>query len=179
MIAFARLFLAAAGFVLAAVATAAAQQACVVCTGPDATYRCSIEKSADKLARFGAAGDKALSLVCAKELAKQGGHEKCAARRNSDGAACEGSVRELPLASVIDAFIQSPPAPAPATPEQTAAVDPAPAVPVKAAPATEAPPRTVLELAERTGEQSKQQLKKVGTAAERTWECIASLFSRC
>jgi hypothetical protein len=152
---------------------AAAQEACVVCSGPQATYRCSIEKTVDKLSRYGAAGEKALQLVCARELARQGKHEKCAARRDA-ATSCEGDAREIPLASLIDAYTTPPPVAAPvvAAPAVTAEAP-------KAADAKQEPPRTMLELAERTGETSKQQLKKVGNAAERTWTCIASLFEKC
>jgi hypothetical protein len=164
----------AVGSVAFGVAPAAAQEMCVTCSGPAATYRCTVEKS-EKLATFGAAGDRILQLVCAKELARSDRHESCSAKREAP-AQCLGELREIPLASVIEAASAAAPKQAPVAPVPPAA--PA-APPVPAADPKDAPPRTMLELAKRTGETSKKQLEKVGTAAERTWDCITSLFSRC
>ena len=155
-----------------------AQEACVVCAAPDAVYRCTVEKS-DKLARFGSAGDKALQHVCAKEMARLGNHEKCSVRRDTVGAACDGAPRVITLASILEAVTAPPPAvasPAPTVPQ--------PAAPVAAKPGdANAPPRTVQELAERTGEQSKQQMKDAGDSfnesAKRTWKCLTTLFQKC
>jgi hypothetical protein len=163
-----RMFFAAVVSVVSSVA-ALAQEVCVVCSGPDASYRCTVEK-AEKIGRFGNVGDKALQLVCAKELARQGGHDKCSARRDGGADACTGALTTLPLASLIEAAQAPPPAPVIAA----VPVDPAKAVDPKSE-----PPRTVLELAQRTGETSKKQLKTVGTAAERTWTCLSSLFQQC
>jgi hypothetical protein len=168
------LYTGALGWVAFSAAPAAAQEMCVTCSGPAATYRCTVEKS-EKLATFGAAGDRILQLVCAKELARSDRHESCSARREAP-AQCLGELREIPLASVIEAASAAAPKQAPVAPVPPAA--PA-APPVPAADPKDAPPRTMLELAKRTGETSKKQLEKVGTAAERTWDCITSLFSRC
>lgn len=156
--------------------TAAAQEACVVCSDPATVYRCTVEKS-EKLSRFGIAGEKAVQTVCIKELARQGGHASCAVRRDTSMANCDGVVREISLASLLEA---APEQPQPASPPQEAAPAPLPAKPVDA---KDAPPRTMQELAERTGQQSKQQLKSVGdsvgNAASKTWGCLSSFFTRC
>ena len=148
---------------------------CVVCAGPDAIYRCTVEKS-DKLARFGGAGDKALQHVCAKEMARQGKHEKCSVRRDTVGAACDGQPRMITIANLLEAAPE--PAPAPVTPVPASA--PPAAKPAEAKPQ---PPRTLQELAERTGETSKQQIKDggdtFGDSAKRTWKCITTLFQKC
>jgi hypothetical protein len=153
--------------------TAEAQEACVLCTGPQATYRCTVEKS-DKLAGLGAIGEKALQHVCAKELARQGGHATCSARRDLSGAACNGVPAEIPLASLLEG---------PATTAAAAPPAPVPTAPTQPAEAKTEPPRTVEELAKRASAKSKQQLKEVGdsvgTAANRTWTCLSSLFQRC
>jgi hypothetical protein len=154
--------------------TAVAQEACVSCAGPLATYRCTVEKS-DKLAGLGALGEKALQHVCVKELARQGGHTSCSVRRDLSGAACNGVPAEIPLASLLDA---------PAAPAPAATPAPVPAAPAQQAVETKAePPRTVEELAKRASAKSKQQLKEVGdsvgTAANRTWTCLSSLFQKC
>lgn len=155
----------------------AAQQRCIVCSGPSATYLCSVEM-ADKVARFGAFGDKAIDLACTKQLAREGGHEACSARRELVGAACNGSPRLVTIDALIEssaAKLENPkPSPAPA-----AAV--APAASDQKAPA--GPPQTVEELAIQTGAKSKQQLKalgdSVGGAASKTWECLSTLFKKC
>jgi hypothetical protein len=145
-----------------------AQDVCVVCASPAATYRCTVEKS-EKLARFTGAGDKALQHVCAKEMARQGGHEKCSVSAAQSGAACDGQPREVTLANLLAAPPEQAPGPA--------------ALPVKAAEPLSVPPRTMQELAERTGEKSKQQLEGVGTsfgdAAKQTWQCLSTLFQKC
>lgn len=161
---------------------ARAQEACVVCAGPDAIYRCTVEK-ADKLARFGGAGDKALQHVCAKEMARQGKHDKCSVRRESAGAACDGLPRMITLASLLEAEAE-PSAPAsPSASPVAAPPRPAKVEPAQTADTKSQPPRTVQELAERTGETSKQQLKDtgdtIGDTAQRTWKCLASLFQKC
>lgn len=157
----------------ASIAQAQAQEVCVVCREPAATYRCSIEKS-EKLTRFGSVGDKALMHVCAKELARLERHTTCTARRDAQGAACDGPSRTISLAAILDAppEVQGPTAPAPALPPPAPANTPTPA-----------PPATVQELAQRTGETSKKQLKAVGDgiggAATKTWNCLTSLFTKC
>ena len=165
-------------------AVAQAQEACVVCDAPAAIYRCSVEKS-ERLARFGSAGDKALQHVCAKEMARQGKHEKCTVRRDLSGTSCDGLPRMITLASLLEGD----PAPQPAPPSASGP-PPKPATgtstkvePAKPAPAVAQPPRTVQEMAERSGETSKQQLKdtseSIGNTAQRTWKCLTTLFQKC
>jgi hypothetical protein len=153
--------------------SAEAQEACVTCTGPQFTYRCTVEKS-EKVTRLGVVGEKALHHVCAKELARQGGHETCSVRRDLIGAACNGVLTEIPLASLLEE---------PAAPAVAAAPAPGPLEPPKPAEAKTEPPRTVEELAKRASAKSKQQLKdvgdSVGNAADRTWTCLSSLFQKC
>ena len=159
-----------------------AQEACVVCAGPDAIYRCTVEK-ADKLARFGGAGDKALQHVCSKEMARQGKHDKCSVRRESAGAACDGLPRMITLASLLEAEAEPPPPASPSAAPVAGPPRPAKVEPEKTVDTKSQPPRTVQELAERTGETSKQQLKdtgdSIGYTAQRTWKCLATLFQKC
>ena len=49
--------------------------ACVICTGPDQTYRCQITG--------GAAENVAVGLFCASRIASEHTHESCAAQRNA------------------------------------------------------------------------------------------------
>lgn len=172
-------------FLPLATQVAEAQETCVVCSGPAAVYRCTIEKS-EKLSRFGLMADKAIQTVCIKELARTGGHATCAVRREAGPVVCDGVQREIPLASLLDANRVAPPTATPApTPAAVAnpapAAAPAPAVVAaqKPAEAKDGPPRTMQELAERTGEKSKKQFESVGDAASRTWDCMVSLFKKC
>ena len=172
-------------FLPLAIQVAEAQETCVVCSGPAAIYRCTIEKS-EKLSRFGSMADKAIQTVCIKELARTGRHETCAVRRESGPSVCDGIQREIPLASLLDANRTAPqvatPASTPAAvPIAAPAAAPAPAVIAsqKAAEAKDGPPRTMQELAVRTGEKSKKQFESVGDAASRTWDCVISLFTKC
>ncbi len=176
-----------AGTLLMAIgaAPAHAQEACVACEAPAAVYRCTVEKS-DKLARFGGTGDKALQHVCAKEMARQGNHEKCSVRRDSRGAQCDGVQRMITIASLLESDQASPAPEAPSA--SSASPMPAASVSTKVEPSKPAtggtqPPRTVQELAERTGETSKQQLKdtgeSLGDTAQRTWTCLSTLFQKC
>ena len=41
------------------------------------------------------------------------------------------------------------------------------------------PPKTVEELARRSADASKKQLKKTGKAVEKGWSCLTSLFQDC
>ena len=160
--------------VLAASAAAVAGEVCVTCNGPDANYRCQIE-SGGKLER---AGERAAQYVCVTELARQGGHASCSVRR--DGfPSCVGDLK------IIDLTGQAPPpAPAPAPAVPAAAADAAPPGPAAApAEAQSGPPKTMVELAKRTGEASKAELQKtgraVGGAVQKTWDCLTSLFKQC
>jgi hypothetical protein len=86
------------GFV-ASVCTARALAAdvCVVCTGPDATYRCTTNQ-ASKLERL-RGGDRAQHYVCITALAKAGGHTKCRVSRDASGF-CAGKARSIGLAEL-------------------------------------------------------------------------------
>lgn len=180
-----------AGLTVVWISPVHAQEVCVVCAAPEATYRCAIEKS-EKLGRFGRGGERAIQLVCAKELARQGGHASCGVRREATGAACAGEQRILSIATLLDAVVPpeaaAPAAPAPPPgpqPVATVGVAPSPALPqeVKPVDTAAAPPRTMQEMAERSSAKSKQQLKDAGSAVggafERTWDCLSSLFKRC
>jgi hypothetical protein len=162
---------------------AAAQEACIVCTGPEQTYLCSVEKS-DKIRKFAAAADKAIQFACIKEMAKIGGHQTCRARRDAatssaDLALCDGLPQTVLLGSLLEAAELE-------TAAQIAVTPPAAkVVPQKLPPGSSPPdaPKTVVEMARRANEQSAAQLRQageqVGTVVEKTWTCMTSLFQRC
>ena len=68
---------------------ASAQEYCVICSGPDAKYRCSIGGEPSI-----AAGASRGQLLCITELARTGGHASCSVGRNS-AEPCEGEPRTV------------------------------------------------------------------------------------
>lgn len=173
---------AAAALLLGASDLARAEPVCVVCSGPDAVYRCQAGNSALK------AGDARLGLACITEIARRDGHQSCSVNRRLTN--CEGPERTISLTSATPAA------------ETLPAAAPAPPAPAKS---EQEPPDTVAELAKRTAESSKQQLDKatdavgdaakktggvvsdvarktggaVGDMAKKSWRCLSSLFSEC
>ena len=72
-----------------AASAASAQEYCVICTAPDAKYRCSIGGEPSI-----AAGASRGQLLCITELARTGGHASCSVGRNS-AEPCEGEPRTV------------------------------------------------------------------------------------
>jgi hypothetical protein len=151
---------------------AAAQEFCVVCTEPDALYRCVIEG-----ARPG--GGQSLQLLCVTSLAKSGGHATCAVKGGTVFE-CNAPIKRVPWVA-SDRPPQSGATQAPATPLAAPA-------PVTATP--EEPPKTMVELAKRANEQTSEQMKKageqvkstgqaIGEVTKKTWDCMISFFTRC
>jgi hypothetical protein len=179
------------GLLSAPAATAQnAAEVCVECSGPVAVYRCVVAEAA-RVQQFRAA-NKALQFVCASELARHGGHEKCRARRESQAGQCLGEERIVGLSGVErpageKASTPQPQQPAPSkVPAAQAPVPQIPPAQTAAPPAqppphppSAPPPRTVAEMAERAGESSKEGLKKAGGAVKNAWTCLTSFFSDC
>jgi len=177
---------------------------CVTCYGPPAQYRCAVSQDGELTAPPGA------QLPCIKQLALQGGHKSCAVARQGPGE-CAGKL----LIISPDPATQIPPnlpinkpteAASPETagepyqkptgenPENAEATNPD-------AVETQGEPKTVVELAKRTAESSKKNIKNagkavvnaakstggqiknagkyVGSTAKTTWDCIISLFTKC
>jgi hypothetical protein len=146
---------------------AAAQEFCVVCSEPNALYRCVIDG-----ARPG--GSQSLQMLCITTLARNGGHGACAVKG--------GTVFQCSAPVVHVPWISS---------DGTPSVGQSPAA-GEAAPVgkPEEPPRTVVELAKRANEQTAEQFKKagenvksagqaLGDATKKTWDCMLSFFTRC
>ena len=155
---------------------ATAEEICVVCSWPDATYQCTVAE-ADKMDGFRGA-DRALSYVCATELARQGAHQKCRARRKS-AEPCIGTPVTVSVRAQAEALAHT----GPSQPEASAGA-------AEAQPAQDAPPKTMVELAKRTADASQEQFKKagdavkdsaqsVGGAMKKSWTCVVSLFKEC
>lgn len=154
---------------------AAAQEYCVTCTGPSATYVCAIEG----LSAQAAAGMQG-QVLCIKQLANAGRHEQCRIDRHAS-TICQGPLRTASPAAG-DESIPAQPAALPATPRQTppagnpanvaqdaiqpatvpggAATDPAPGGPAQ------------WSVLKKTGD-------NIGQAISKSWSCVTSLFSNC
>jgi hypothetical protein len=171
---------------------AAAQEFCVTCTAPDATYRCVIGGDATAAARSSRG-----QLLCITELAQSGHHASCSAARGQ-ATPCPGETRtvmfpagddlgspplvEAPAAPTAPSVGIAPP-PAAAGPGQQQAQPPSPHEPQAIQAPTEAQPKTVEELAKKTGEAVTDTAQSagnaVGNAMKKTWTCITSLFGNC
>jgi hypothetical protein len=173
--------------------SAAAQGVCVECRGPDQTYRCTI-KDGDNVHNIRGAG-RATEYICMTELARAGSHQSCRVTTSYSGP-CIGIAQEIDLAKLTP---PAAPAAGQSAPDgqgqgqpqgqakgQAPDGQPAPA----AKPAKSGPPKTLEELARDTVSKSKEQIsaadetmRKAGGAVEgtlkKTWDCVASLFSRC
>lgn len=79
-----------ASLVAAAVPSRAAEL-CVACEQPAATYRCSVELPSDKYN----IATQLQGEMCAKVLAKNGAHQKCALLPVAEGGKCEGFARTV------------------------------------------------------------------------------------
>jgi hypothetical protein len=176
-----RLVIAMATLGAAALAQASvASEYCVVCAGPDATYRCQV----GGVAPTGRETDPRLQLLCISEIAKSGAHDSCSIDRKATsagaGEACPGELR------VIAAPIGPPPGATPAAvdapglppgdpslgPQGEPHIDPAdPAA--EAAPQKDKVPQTMEELAGQTVKNSKENLQKAGDAIGGTGNAIA------
>ena len=153
---------------------AEAQEYCVACSEPPAVYRCVIEGAKP-------GGTQPLQMLCVTTIAKEGGHATCSVKGGTVFD-CNGQVKRLSWAAINDQSRQG-------SQEASAPVAPAPPQPLTK-PSEQAPPQTVLDMAKRANEQSgeqwkkagetmKEQTKSFGDATKKTWDCVASFFTRC
>ena len=144
---------------------ASAQEYCVGCTGPDTLYRCVIDG-----ARPGSA--VSLQALCVTALAKEGQHGACSIRRGVGVIDCNGAVKHVAVPAEGAAPVVAAPLP-----------DPKPVQP-------DSEPKTVAEMLQRAKEKSdkdwekssaqiKSNNEKVGSFFKKSWDCLASLFSKC
>ena len=75
----------------AAALSARAAELCVACQEPAASYRCTVELPSDKYD----IAPQLLGEMCAKVLAKNGQHRKCALLPVAEGGKCEGFARTV------------------------------------------------------------------------------------
>ena len=76
---------------VAAAMPSRAAELCVACEQPGATYRCSVELPSDKYN----IASQLQGEMCAKVLAKNGAHQKCALLPVAEGDKCEGFARTV------------------------------------------------------------------------------------
>ena len=143
---------------------ALSRQVCVVCTGPEASYRCVVEGGTGSVT-------PAARLACITTLAREGSHETCGVKGSQSASLpCEGPERKVSVPDAAIAPVQAPLA----VPSETR-----PADKVTPPPA----PKTVEELARQVTKSSGEQVKSagstIGEAARKTWGCISSFFKSC
>lgn len=146
---------------------AAAAEYCVVCTAPQASYRCM---TSDRPTDGGT--DSRDWMLCVQELSKTGGHESCAIDRQQ-GAPCAGEVRNIrtqDIGDVLPPDVAAPAAPLPA------GVNPSGH---QQAPAVTAPPSDAagLPVPQPPGQDAAPAEPKGGL--EKAWDCMSSLFKKC
>jgi hypothetical protein len=165
--------LAAIGLGLVAVSSvqASAQQHCVQCFGPSATYRCIVDGDGS------AASGK---LECITALAAEGRHESCGVGIPI-AQPCQGPVRRVTALST-----------GPLSGSQRPAAQPDPAQRSSDEEDRRSPgePETVEAIARRMAPTAANPLTKVseqigkfgtavGGAARKSWDCLATLFRTC
>lgn len=174
-----------------AAAGPAAADLCVTCTGPAATYDCTVKK-ADKISAL--AGDKAVSKVCTTVLRKRGQHAACeivsgvcTGTQTTIGwkdvkAALAAGLDDAAPAAVKPAKPQAAPTtPAPAsTQPQQAPSDARPAVEKSDTAVASGPNETAPRPAEVPPAAAEPSLgDKLKSGAEKSWKCVATLFGEC
>jgi hypothetical protein len=151
---------------------AAAQEYCVRCAQPDATYRCVIT---DPRPLPGGS----LQLACITALATEGRHASCAVQRDVTVFQCDAPVRRIVLGPAAGTDGAPPPVPQVVTALPSAAPTP-----------PNEPPRTLLEAAQRAKEATDRQfgatnekMREAGAATSeflrKSWRCVGSLFMKC
>jgi hypothetical protein len=184
------LLLAAVAPILALATGTLAQEFCVTCASPEASYRCLIGGEASTASRSSRG-----QFLCITELAKAGGHASCSATRGQ-ATPCPGETRTVmftvgdPEASPLETTpMATPPAPvAPLAPGKDISPVQLPPPgqqqpPTHVPQTTEAPeepkPNAVEKFAKKTGEAVTETGEAVGSAMKKTWDCVASLFGDC
>lgn len=176
-------------------ASAGGAELCVKCTGPDASYDCVVNQSG--------AADTVSKLYCITALAKAGPHASCAIDRNMT-APCQGERREFTIPAALDGALggqQQQEATQTSSPPPEGALPQEQEQPPLQGPVSNAPPKTVQEMMEKSAKSAGNSLAQtqesagnaaksastalekagtaVGSAAKTSWKCLSSFFSNC
>lgn len=71
--------------------SASADEICIACEQPAATYRCAIEQPSEKYK----VGGELAQEICSKVLAKKGAHQKCQLTAVPEDGKCDGAERTV------------------------------------------------------------------------------------
>lgn len=82
-----------AAFCAPVAVSATADELCLACEEPSATYRCAIEQPSEKYKVKGALAEE----VCSKVLAQKGAHSKCSIAEVPEGGTCGGAERVVTI----------------------------------------------------------------------------------
>lgn len=171
--------------------TAAAQEFCVVCTGPATMYRCAIDNY-----RPGAAPN--LGAVCTDAMTRTGSHATCTIGKGITVLDCNGPLMRVDIANPSTPVVTNAAAAAAKAAKersetgepktvldmikraQTPATQPAaPAAPATApAVKSPAPAGAAVKGSDQTAAEAPAPAKKPNPLAD-TWRCMSSFFTKC
>ncbi|HUS97335.1 MAG TPA: hypothetical protein VMX97_11390 [Hyphomicrobiaceae bacterium] len=162
---------------------------CVTCAGPAAIYQCRIEH-AEKVQKYIAGGkaQQLMRLACIKDIAQRHAHDRCSVG-TAAAQACHGPEHLVDIKSLVAAYVEGSDRP-PATAVPGGTTPTAAKAPPSLQRDPNAPPRTVVELFEKSAKSSQQQMKKAGDAitdagkavggtVDQTLRCLTSFFKNC
>lgn len=152
---------------------------CVSCDGPSASYYCTVKK-AKQIEMV--AGAKALNKICTKVIAKTAPHKNCRVT-GATASNCPGTPKRIDWKTVKAALAAEAQEDKDKSSEQAERVTSPPPPPqtkdrAEAAAKRQEPP-------EQAAEKDEPPAKKpnladgITNAAEKTWECVSSLFGKC
>ncbi len=166
---------------LTASQAARAGQACVVCTAPAATYLCRANAAPEHQSFLD--NGRLIRFACIKNIAKTYRHGSCKASGHT-AQSCVGPVVTVDLSDMARRYVDRLRQAGRPWPQATVR-------PPHGQPAPDAgEPKTVVEFAKRTMKTSQDQVEKAGEAvqgagqavtdsAQKTWDCLTTLFQRC
>ena len=156
---------------------------CVQCMEPDVAYRCEVKASPQHQAFL--ANDRLKRMACIRHIANASGHAVCKVSKDQP-VDCAGQSYSVDISQMAQSYVNRVP-----NSVRNSFVTPGPAQgPTERKSEQNKPPKTVVEMAKRTAENSQKQLENAGAAVKdagnfvsgtvkQTWTCLASLFQDC
>ncbi len=157
---------------------------CVSCDNPAETYVCRATAAPEHQSFL--QDQRLLQVACIRKIATDYGHGQC--RTNKTGRqTCTGALVTVDVTDMARQYVNRLPKPLRPTTGGSASDVPASSDRPEASPSE---PKTVVELAKRTAQNSQKQLNNVGEAvqkageavgegAEKTLRCLGTLFQDC